>query len=370
MKILIAGAGIAGLAMALALRNRQIECDIVEREAAVTARGAGMYLPGNAVRALGQLGVADRVRDTGSAIDTQRIFDGAGRLLNEVDLKAFWQACGGCLSLSRAGLQGILSDALTATPIRTGLSVAGVHSDGAGAHVTFSDGSTQTYDLVIGADGIQSTIRDLVFGAEAPRDLGIACWRTIVDNEFGLTGWTAMLGPKRTLLAIPIEKGKLYIYGDVAAAEGAHDRVEPVRILRDLFSSFAAPLRPIVESLNAAQPIHAARLREIPAQIRHKGRTVLIGDAAHATSPSMAQGAGMALEDALVLAELLSGATSVPEALEAFSARRIGRVEWVQKQSRKRDKVRTLPQALRNFALGRFGTPLYAKAFSPLIDAI
>lgn len=370
MKILVAGAGIAGLAMALALRARNIDCDIIEREAAVTARGAGMYLPGNAVRALGQLGVLDRVRATASPIDRQRIYEGSGRLLNEVDLKAFWQACGGCLSLSRAGLQGILGDALGGAPIRHGLAVAGVHSDGVGAHVTLSDGSTQTYDLVIGADGIQSTIRDLVFGAEAPRDLGIACWRTIVDNRFGLTGWTAMLGPKRTLLAIPVEEGKLYIYGDVAAAEGAHDRVPPARILSDLFSGFAEPLRPIIGSLDEAQPINAARLREIPAQIRHKGRVVLIGDAAHATSPSMAQGAGMALEDALVLAETLADAGSVPAALEAFSARRLGRVQWVQKQSGKRDKVRTLPGFLRNVALSRFGTPLYAKAFTPLIGEI
>jgi 2-polyprenyl-6-methoxyphenol hydroxylase-like FAD-dependent oxidoreductase len=370
MKILIAGAGIAGLAMALALRARNIDCDVVERGAAVTARGAGMYLPGNAVRALGQLGVFDHVRATGSAIDTQRIFDGSGRLLNEVDLKAFWQACGGCLSLSRAALQGILQDALGDVPIRFGLSLAGIQQVGPHADVTFGDGSTQIYDLVIGADGIQSTVRDLAFGPEAPRDLGIACWRTIIDNDFGLSGWTAMLGQKRTLLAIPVEAGKLYIYGDVAAAEGAHDRVEPVRILRDLFSSFAAPLRPIVESLDAAQPIHAARLREIPAQIRHTGSVVLIGDAAHTTSPSMAQGAGMALEDALVLAETLAGAASVSAALEAFSARRLGRVEWVQKQSHKRDKVRTLPGFLRNFALSRLGTPLYAKAFTPLIDAI
>ncbi len=370
MKILIAGAGIAGLAMALALRDRQIEFDIVEREAAVTARGAGMYLPGNAVRALAQLGVADRVRATGSAIDTQRIFDGTGHLLNEVDLKAFWQTCGGCLSLSRAALQGILADALAATPIGHGLSVAGVYSDGASAHATFSDGTTRTYDLVIGADGIQSTIRDLVFGLQEPKDLGIACWRTIVDNRFGITGWTAMLGPKRTLLAIPIEEGKLYLYGDAAVAEGAYDSTAPVRILRDLFSSFAAPLRPIVESLDDAQPVHAARLREISPKTLHKGNIVLIGDAAHATSPSMAQGAGMALEDALVLADALAGGGSVSAALEAFSARRIGRVRWVQKQSRKRDKVRTLPGALRNFVLDRFGTPLYAKSFTPLLDAI
>jgi 2-polyprenyl-6-methoxyphenol hydroxylase-like FAD-dependent oxidoreductase len=370
MKILIAGAGIAGLSMALALRARNIDCDIVEREAAVTARGAGMYLPGNAVRALGQLGVLDRVRATGSAIDRQRIFEGSGRLLNEVDLKAFWQACGGCLSLSRAGLQDILRDALGDIRIRSGLSVAGIQQDGPRADVTFSDGSTGLYDLVIGADGIQSTVRNLAFGAETPRDLGIACWRTIIDNDLGLTGWTAMLGQKRTLLAIPVEAGKLYVYGDVAAAEGAHEGVAPVQVLRGLFSSFAAPLRPVVESLDAAHPIHAARLREIPAQIRHKGSVVLIGDAAHATSPSMAQGAGMALEDALVLAEALAGAGSAPAALEAFSQRRLGRVQWVQQQSRKRDKVRTLPGFLRNLALSRLGTPLYAKAFTPLIEAI
>lgn len=370
MNILIAGAGIAGLAMALALRDRDISFEIVEREASETRRGAGMYLPGNAVRALGQLGVIDRVCEMAPAIDVQRIFDSRGGLLNQIDLASFWRQCGGCLSLSRTALQRILKDALTETPIRYDLSIASIHQDATDALVTFNDGTQRAYDLVIGADGIQSTVRSAAFGQREPLDLGIASWRTIIDNQFGVTGWTAMLGPKRTLLAIPVDEGRLYVYADVAASDRAYAGSHPVQTIRELFSSFAAPLRPIVDSLDAAASIHASRLREIPAQMTHKGCVVLIGDAAHATSPSMAQGAGMALEDALVLAEALSHAQSVPAALEAFSARRLGRVQWVQRQSRKRDKVRSLPGPVRNFILGRFGDSLYAKSFRPLIGGI
>jgi 2-polyprenyl-6-methoxyphenol hydroxylase-like FAD-dependent oxidoreductase len=370
MKTLIAGAGIAGLAIALALRNRGIPFEMVERDASDTWSGAGMYLPGNAVRALSQIGVVDRVREIASTIDMQQIFDNRGRLLNEVDLASFWQRCGGCLSISRSALQRVLKDALTETPIRYSLSIAGIQQDPDGALVTFSDGSQRAYDLVIGADGIQSTVRSAVFGRQEPLDLGIASWRTIIDNQFGITGWTAMLGRKRTLLAIPVDEGKLYVYADVAAPDGAYAGGTPAHILRELFSSFAAPLRPIADSLDTATTIHAGRLREIPAQMTHKGGVVLIGDAAHATSPSMAQGAGMALEDALVLAEALSHAKDVPAALEAFSARRLGRVQWVQKQSRKRDTVRLLPGPVRNFILSRFGTGLYVKSFGPLIEEI
>ncbi len=368
MKILVVGAGIAGLAVTLAFRSRNIACDVVERESVLSTQGAGMYLPGNAVRALDRLGMLPRVREVAAPIDRQRIFNSSGKLINEIDLKSFWQACGGCLSLSRAALQGVLGDMVGEGIVRSGTALDRIQQDGACVNVTFSDGSTETYDLVIGADGIRSTVRNLAFGAVASRDLGIACWRTIVHDRAGLSGWTAMLGAKRTLLAIPIEASKLYVYGDVTAREGEYDDVAPIDVLRRLFSGFAEPLRSVADTLDDALPIHTARLREIPTQIRHKGGVVLIGDAANATSPSMAQGAGMALEDALVLAEALAETASVPAALDAFSARRLARVQWVQNQSRKRDKVRTLPGFVRDPVLFRFGTPLYAKAFTPLID--
>lgn len=370
MKILIAGAGIAGLAMAIALRNRGMPFELVEREASDGTQGAGMYLPGNAVSALDQLGVLDHVRDKAATIDTQRIFDDRGRLLNEVDLAAFWRRCGGCLSLSRSTLQGILKDGLGETPIRYGLSVAGIQQGPADALVTFSDGSRRAYDLVIGADGIQSIVRNTAFGRQVPSDLGIASWRMIIDNRFGMTGWTAMLGRKRTLLAIPVDQGRLYVYGDVVADEASYADGTPARALWELFSSFADPLRPIIGSLDDAVSIHAGRLREIPAQIMHKGRVVLIGDAAHATSPSMAQGAGMACEDALVLAKALAKTKGIPTALDTFSERRLDRIRWVQRQSRKRDKVRSLPSPVRNFILSRFGARLYDKSFGPLIAPI
>ncbi|MFA6115297.1 MAG: FAD-dependent monooxygenase [Sphingomonas sp.] len=369
MKILIAGAGIAGLAMALALRNRGIPFELVEREPSDTGRGAGMYLPGNSVRALTRLGVIDRVREIASTIDVQQIFDARGRLLNEVDLASFWRRCGGCLSLSRSALRRALSDALAETPVRYGRSVVLLQRDSAGTLVTFSDGTRRTYDLVIGADGIQSTVRSAIFGQEKLVDLGIASWRTITDNRFGITGWTAMLGRKRTLLAIPVEDGKLYVYADIATPDGVFAGT-PADTMRELFSSVAPPLLPIIDSLNPAAIIHAGRLREVPAQPMYKRGVVLIGDAAHATSPSMAQGAGMALEDALVLAEVLSETKNVEAALTAFSARRLGRIQWVQKQGRKRDAVRSLPGPVRNFILSRFGTGLYAKSFGPLLEEI
>lgn len=370
MKILVAGAGIAGLAMALSLRRKHIQCDIVERKSAIDGGGAGMYLPGNSVRALGQLGVIARVRETAAPVGTQRIFNHSGKLLNELDLQTFWQTCGGCLSLSRAALQDILKGELGAHDIRFDTSVLDIQPDGPLQHVTFSDGTSRGYDLVIGADGIQSSIRDITFGRHEPRDLGIACWRLIVDDSFGIQGWTAMLGRKRTLLAIPIEDRKLYIYADVATREGAGAGQAGIHILKDLFSSFSAPLGRVVESLDDSLPVHPGRLREVAAQLWHKNNVVLIGDAAHASSPSMAQGAGQAVEDALVLAEALSDEGSVPAALQAFSARRIERVRWVQKQSRARDKVRTLPGSMRDILLGHLGSALYRKSFTPLLDVI
>lgn len=367
MRILIVGGGIAGFAMARALERQGLEPDLIERRQDETPGGMGFYLPGNAGRALEQLGLLESVRAVAAVINTQRIMDQRGRMLTVTDTQDFWRDCGPCLSLPRNALHAILRGALERTRARFGVSITGMTPSAEACEVAFSDNTTATYDLVIGADGIDSTVRRMIFPAVQPSYVGNVCWRFITHNSPGIDGWTAMLGKGRTLLAIPVSREQVYVYADMALAEADADRVRHAS-LESLFADFAEPLLPLLAQ--AGQDTHFGSIQQVVMQDWHRGRAVLIGDAAHASSPSMAEGAGMALEDALALAEALAAHQDVASALQAYSARRKPRVDWVQKQCVARDKMRTLPTPARNIILRWLGDRLYKRSYTPLLASL
>lgn len=164
----MAARGLAGTDSGVRLSFAQFEMSGERRQRVMPGRAVRMACTFPAsVRALAQLGVVDRVHEIASKIDVQQIFDARGRLLNEVDLAAFWRRYGGCLSLSRSALRRVLSDALAGTPVRYGLPVARLQRDSADTLVTFSDRTRRTYDPVIGADGIQSTVRSAILAGKS-----------------------------------------------------------------------------------------------------------------------------------------------------------------------------------------------------------
>ena len=165
LRVLIAGSGIAGLALARVLARDGAAVEVVERDAVPRTAGAGIYLPGNAARALRALGLEPQGRE----IPRQRFCDQRGRLLFEVDVARLWAGVGPCLAVHRADVHALLLEAAGDVPVRRGLTVAGV----AGQAVELSDGSAGEYDLVVGADGIHSAVRALAFGPDAaPRLVG------------------------------------------------------------------------------------------------------------------------------------------------------------------------------------------------------
>lgn len=363
MRVLIAGAGIAGLSAARALEMKGIACEVVEKRERPPTEGAGIFLLGNATRALGELGLLDQVRSAAHPIATQRILSSSGSVLNHVDTSDIWKDCGPCLALSRQSLTSILETSLNPGTVRYGVEVVSTALQGDKRMARFSDGKEQEYDLVVGAAGVNSPLRSAEFGPSAARDIDISCWRLLVPNNGAIDGWTAMLGNGRTLLGIPLSEKDLYIYADCRAGEFGDGSLET---MKQLFGGFAGPLGPIVAALDPDTAVHRASLQEIPAQRWIANRLVLIGDAAHATSPSMAQGAGMAIEDAVVLAQLLSKGGPVDAILSRFHGARIERVEWVQKKSRARDKMRTGSAAVRNTILRLLGNGLYRRTYEPL----
>jgi 2-polyprenyl-6-methoxyphenol hydroxylase-like FAD-dependent oxidoreductase len=367
-RILIVGGGIAGLALGRALRQQGFVPEIIERAASWPTGGTGLYLPGNGVRALGALGLADMVQARAICMSHQRILDHTGRPLAEIELGKLWNRVGRCVGIGRGELHRILLEGATGVPIRLGTTVTTLSQQDVEVDVAFADGSTGTYDLVVGADGIHSSIRQLAFGGIRPRHLGQVSWRFLVDHSGAIETWTAMLGQRRAFLAMPVGPNRLYCYADLAAlaTEDPTGR-DLVRFLA-LFEDFAEPVRSILSELESFDSIHFSPIEEIIVDTWVQGRVVLIGDAAHATSPNMAEGASMALEDALVLTQMLATHGSPAEALSAFRERRCARIRWVRQRTHRRDRIRTLPAPLRNLALRLAGTALYRRDYRPLFE--
>jgi 2-polyprenyl-6-methoxyphenol hydroxylase-like FAD-dependent oxidoreductase len=377
-QVLVVGAGIAGLALGRALLSGGVSAEIVDRATAFPATGAGLYVPGNGVRAMAALGLADQLAAESVPISHQQILNHRGRLLASIDLRRVWGRVGPCVGIRRAELHRILLDGAAGVPIRPGTTVRAVTQMPEHVSVEFEDGLTRSYAVVIGADGLNSSIRRLVFGDIQPRDVGQISWRFIADDRCGVTTWRAMLARGRAFLMMPVGSGGLYCYADLmrrrdrdtfpwsGAAEkgstGARDA------LRAIFRDFAEPVPRLLAQLDQVNAIHVGSIEEVAVDCSVDRRVALVGDAAHATSPNMAQGASMALEDALILAEALSSRDAPLHALAAFAARRRARVRWVHQRTHHRDRIRELPSWLRDLSLRIAGTAIYKADYTPLLD--
>ncbi|WP_004580200.1 FAD-dependent monooxygenase [Marinobacter nanhaiticus] len=368
MKILIVGGGIAGLSLAIALEQRGYQADIVEKYSAHSVSGTGLFLPGNATRAIAQLGLLDDTLDIAVPIKSQQILDSSGKQLSITHTEPFWGPCGPCLSLPRRALYKILLGAVRHTSPKFLTEVQAIRQFQKRCEVDFSDGRSGIYDLVVGADGINSAVRQMVFPEVAPAYVGNVCWRFIAPTLPGIEGWTVMLGNGRTLLAIPVSDTETYVYADRALNH--HEAANGSMQMGSLFGEFSDPLSPLVENLSAETQIHFGRIEEISMPQWRCGRVILIGDAAHACSPSMAQGAGLAMEDALVLADSIATRPNLAAALASYTDRRRPRVEWVQKQCKARDKMRSMPRMARSSILKLFGNALYERSYTPLLAEI
>jgi 2-polyprenyl-6-methoxyphenol hydroxylase-like FAD-dependent oxidoreductase len=368
LRVLVVGAGIGGLAAARALRGRGFGVEVVERAAGWDQTGTGIYLPANGVRALQALGLPV---GRGCRLERQRVLDHRGRLLVDVALDEIWGSGAACIAMLRQDLHAMLRHGLDGVAIRLGTSVESLRLGDRAVRVGLSDGSVADYDVLVGADGIYSSIRRLAFGDPTPpRYVGQLSCRVVLDRVPWPPSWTVMLGKGRAFLTIPLGGDRLYCYADVDVPVDSDPTDGSLRGFVDLFADFAEPAAGLLDRIAAAaDAVHFAAIEEIAPLSCVNGRAVLIGDAAHAMSPNMAEGASLAMEDALVLAETLASGQALPDCLAAFERRRADRVAWVRAQTHRRDRMRQLPPLVRNWVLRAAGARIFKANYRPLRQA-
>ena len=335
---LVVGGGAAGAAVASLLAEAGVQVDLVEVKPEPTAIGSGITLQGNSLRVLRRLGVCEDVQRNGYAFDTLglRAPDPAGTLIVEMpDVKTGGPDLPATVGMPRPVLARILIDRALAVgvKIRFGTTFTQLAPDATGVDVTFSDGSGGRYDVVIGADGIRSwTRRSLGIHLET-KAVGMGIWRAFGPRPASVTRTDLYYGgPSYIAGYCPTGEDSLYAY----IVEDAQDRstltpAEQLAVMRELSLAYHGPWDEIREHLTDPSRVNytwfETHLLDAP---WNRGRVVLIGDAAHTCPPTLAQGAAQALEDALVLAELLVERDALDQALwDAFHARRTKRAKAV-----------------------------------------
>jgi 2-polyprenyl-6-methoxyphenol hydroxylase-like FAD-dependent oxidoreductase len=342
--VLIIGGGFSGMAAAIQLRKQDIEVDLVEIDPGWRSYGAGISMGGASMRALRQLGVIDAFLAEGAGSDGVEIFIPTGQKVAELPTpRIAGPDVPGNGAIMRPVLARILADATRAagTKVRLGCTFTSIEQHDDGVDVAFTDGSRGRYDLVIGADGLYSNVREAVFpDAPAPQYSGQGVWRAVLPRLPEVNGTMMWMGPKIKPGLNPVSRQEMYLF--VTEDRAANEFIDPTEFLsrlQALLAPFPAPLLQRVREQLREQPVENLQIIYRPLESLlmpnpwYKRRVVLIGDTVHATTPHMASGACIGIEDAIVLAEEVGRAGSVDQALDRYQARRWERCRMVVQNS-------------------------------------
>jgi salicylate hydroxylase len=348
-KILLAGAGIGGVAAALALLRRGFEVEIHEQSPQLGEVGAGIMLTPNAMRVVADLGLAEAVSAVAMEpeVSTYRRYD-TGEVIMSAPLRGAMLERYGApyFHIHRADLHALLVDAvhrLAPGALRTGSALVGYDASESGVVARFGGGAEAAGALLVGCDGVRSTVRELTFGGTTPSFTGQVAWRGLVPaaglpQSLTTPGSTAWIGQDRHIIHYRLRGGSLVNYVAVVRTaawqeEGWNRRSAVAEAVAE-FRSFHADAVTLLESTDAEHCYKWGLFDRNPLATWTRGRVTLLGDAAHPMLPFMAQGAAMSLEDALVLGRAVAALGATPEALRRYEALRLPRTTQVVLDSR------------------------------------
>lgn len=331
---LIAGGGIAGMSAAISLARAGVAVTLIDKDPEWRVYGAGITITGPTLRVMKTLGILDDVLAKGWTADGILACDAAGNVVSEIDTSHASNGIPGAGGIMRPTLHKMLQEQVGKSGVRVVLGKAVEALQGSEA--SFDDGSVGSYDLIVGADGIFSDMRETVFPeVDAPRYVGQLCWRLMCERHPQIDRRTYFLGGPVKLGMNPVAPDKMYIFllEPSAEMEIIPDDVLSSRLV-GLMQGFGGVVSDVRGAVTPQSSIVVRPLETVFVPgAWHRGNVLLIGDAAHATTPQLASGAGMAMEDGVVLGEVIAASETLPEALKAFMARRLARCSLVVEKS-------------------------------------
>lgn len=340
LKALIVGGGIGGLTVAIALRRKGIDVDLIERDPEWSVYGVGIIQQANVIRAMAELELIDDYVAAGCGFDQVEIFIPSGQRVAVSPSPRLVEGKPANLGIGRRALQKVLADRARdmGTAIHLGVTIKTYEDDRTGVDVVLSDGRRARYDFVVAADGLYSEMRRHLFpDAPAPEFTGQGVWRYNFDRPADMESLCVFNGPTGVGL-VPMSAERMYMF--VTTPEPGNPWYAPDTLaatLREKLATVPAPqIRTLLDQVTddagvVYRPLEAFFL-DGP---WHRGRVVLLGDAVHGTTPHLGQGAGMAIEDAIVLAdEVARSSGNLGDAFEAYQARRHDRCRYIVEASR------------------------------------
>jgi 2-polyprenyl-6-methoxyphenol hydroxylase-like FAD-dependent oxidoreductase len=335
--ILVIGGGIGGLTAAIALRARGFAVTVIERDPDWSVYGVGIIQQSNVIRAMSQLGLIDEYVASGVGFDAVEIYTPTGTKVARVPSPRLVDGYPANMGIGRPALHKILGDRTIASgaQVLLGVTATTMDDDGSGVDVSLSNGTSARYDLVIGADGTYSQTRELLFpGAPQPEFTGQGVWRYNLPRPADLDALHAYNGPTGVGL-VPISEDLMYIYVTTPEPDNPrYPRAGLAATMRSKMANCAPFIRELAQHVTDDEAVVYRPLEALLVEGPwHRGRIALLGDAVHATTPHLGQGAGMAIEDSIVLAEELARHEDIETALSAYRDRRFARCAYIVRSS-------------------------------------
>lgn len=332
----ILGGGICGLSTAIALKNIGIRAEVYESAPQFRPLGAGLLLAANAMRSFQKIGIAEKIAARGRLLPRFSIFDDRGKVITAADATAIGQKYGlHNFAIHRADLHEALAAELDPEQLHTGKRATGFSKNGVRTVVQFDDGSAIETDFLLAAEGIHSAIRRQLLPDSKPRYAGYTCWRAVVDAGSILPDLASETwGSAGRFGIVPLAGNRIYWFAVVNAPEN-DPAMRAIRVadLQQLFGRFHAPVPQILAQTRDEDLIWNDIIDLQPLPRFAFDNILLLGDAAHATTPNMGQGACQAIEDAAILADELAKTHDPEAAFAAFEKRRLKRTRYIVENS-------------------------------------